>query len=156
MWPLTKEEVFGLMRRCEIEKGKELVPGEAYLFKRKFLMKYGAKKCFETHELIVLTKDGDKAGVLYRVGSWNIFLVMKPEYEGQHIMSNFLKTGIIKKIWPEITAVSVYEQQSQEEYDKRKHMAQLCHLPIRDQEWVEELLAYCNTKEKENKQCGND
>ena len=54
-----------------------------------------------------LSKGGIKVGGIYRMGSYDIHMVMDERFEGQHIMSDFLKAGIINDIWPENTSVEL-------------------------------------------------
>lgn len=34
---MTNEDIVDIVGRCDLRQGEELVPGEAYLFNRKFL-----------------------------------------------------------------------------------------------------------------------
>ena len=86
---MTNEDILDLVRRCNVQKGIELVPNKAYLFNRNFNIKYDSRVVSEFVELIVLTRGNIKVGGIYRMGSYDIHVVMKEKYQGQHIMSEF-------------------------------------------------------------------
>ena len=141
---MTNEGVLDLVKRCNLKKGIELIPGEAYLFDRKFKIKsYGISNCmnkFIQMELIVLIKNGKKVGGIYRMGTADIHIVIKERYRGQHIMSNFLKKGIIKKIWPENISVEFCDLYTRSDYVMRKHLVALCNMTIRNEAEIESYL----------------
>ncbi len=92
------EDILDIVRRCDLIEGEELVPGEAYLFNRKFRMQISGKTYYEQVEIIVLVKNGVKVGGIYRMGSHDIHCVIDDKYiGGEHLMSNFSKKGIIEK-----------------------------------------------------------
>lgn len=124
---MTNEDILDELEYCDISQSKELVPGEAYLFKDYF-DKWG--------DFLVLLKDNIKVGGIYRMGDWDMHVVLKEEYRGQHILSNFLKKGIIKKIWPKIKAVDICDVVSQEEFDKKKYLVGLCNMKIRNEQTI--------------------
>ena len=57
-------------------------------------------------------------------------------------MSNFSKKGIIEKIWPENKSVELVNVNTREEYNKRKYLASLSGLAIRNEEEIEKWLSY--------------
>lgn len=139
---MKNEDILDIVRRCDLIEGEELVPSEAYLFNRKFLMQIPGKTYYEQVEIIVLVKNGVKVGGIYRMGSHDIHCVIDDRYTGQHIMSNFSKKGIIKKIWPENKSVELVNVYTREEYNKRKYLASLSGLVIRNEEEIEKRLSY--------------
>lgn len=104
---MKNEDILDIVRRCDLIEGEELVPGEAYLFNRKFRMQISGKTYYEQVEIIVLVKNGVKVGGIYRMGSHDIHCVIDDKYIGEHLMSNFSKKGIIEKIWPENKSVEL-------------------------------------------------
>ncbi|MGN8874296.1 hypothetical protein [Pseudoflavonifractor sp. HCP28S3_F10] len=91
---MTNDDILDLIRRCNIRDGEELIPGNAYLFNKKFRRNANGGITYEQEELIVLVKRGIKVGGIYRMGSYDIHVVMDERFEGQHIMSDFLRTGL--------------------------------------------------------------
>ncbi len=139
---MKNEEILDIVRRCDLIDGEELVPGEAYLFNRKFRRKNLGRIHYEQIEIIVLVKNGVKAGGIYRMGSYDIHCVIDDKYKGQHIMSNFCKKGIIPEIWPENKSVELVDVDTRKEYNKRKHLTSLSGLAIRNEEDIEKILSY--------------
>ena len=139
---MKNEDILDIVRRCDLIEGEELVPGEAYLFNRKFRMQISGKTYYEQVEIIVLVKNGVKVGGIYRMGSLDIHCVIDDKYIGEHLMSNFSKKGIIEKIWPENKSVELVNVNTREEYNKRKYLASLSGLEIRNEEEIEKWLSY--------------
>jgi hypothetical protein len=139
---MKNEDILDIVRRCDLIEGEELVPGEAYLFNRKFRMQISGKTYYEQVEIIVLVKNGVKVGGIYRMGSHDIHCVIDDKYIGEHLMSNFSKKGIIEKIWPENKSVELVNVNTREEYNKRKYLASLSGLAIRNEEEIEKWLSY--------------
>ena len=90
----------------------------------------------------MLVKNGVKVGGIYRMGSHDIHCVIDDKYIGEHLMSNFSKKGIIEKIWPENKSVELVNVNTREEYNKRKYLASLSGLEIRNEEEIEKWLSY--------------
>ena len=141
---MTNEDVLSMVRRCKLNKGKELIPNNAYLFNKKFWHRIHGKilPYREYEEIIVLVKNGIKVGGIYRMGSIDIHAVMKKKYEGQGILSGFLKTGILNEIWPENKSVELCGVYTRAEYEKKKYLAKLCHMEIKNADEIERYLSY--------------
>ena len=135
---MTNDNVLDLIKQCNLQEGEVLIPGEAYLFNKRF----PHNRADEKEEIIVLVKNGIKVGGIYRMGSCDIHLVMKKRYEGQHIMSSFLKTGILNELWPENKSVELCEVYTREEYSRKKYLADLCHMTVKNKDKIEKWLEY--------------
>ena len=144
---MTNDDILELMRRCDLSKGKVLIPNQAYLFHRDFRLN-GFN--YEDTELIVLVKSGIKAGGIYRMGSYDMHWIIKPKFRGQHILSDFFRTGIINEIWPENKSVKLCEVYSESEYKKKKHLADILGLSIKNQEEIESFLSYVENQKKKH------
>ena len=75
---------------------------------------------------------------------------IKPKFRGQHILSDFFKTGIINEIWPENKSVKLCEVYSESEYKKKKHLADILGLSIKNQEEIESFLSYVENQKKKH------
>lgn len=139
---MKNEDVLDLVEQCNIGEGIELVSDKAYLFNQKFRENRCGKIEYVEEEIIVLVESGIKVGGIYRMGSVDIHVVIKEKYRGQHILSDFLKTGIIGEIWPENTSVELCDVYTQAEYDKKRHLAELCHMSIKNEKQIEDRLAF--------------
>ncbi len=139
---MTNEDVLNLVRRCRLKSGKVLIPNTAYLFKRRFLTRSGFKFYNNEEEIIVLVENGKKVGGIYRMGTYDVHCVLQEKYRGQHIMSKFFKTGIIQELWPENKSVKLCNVYTREEYEKKKHLATLLGMTIKNADEIEKFLSY--------------
>ena len=135
---MKNDDVLELIRQCDLKEGEVLIPGKAYLFNKRFSHNQPGEK----EEIIVLTKNEIKVGGIYRMGSYDIHVVMEKRYEGQHIMSNFLKTGVLNEIWPENKSVELCDVYTRAEYERKKYLAGLCHMSIKNKAEIERRLDY--------------
>ena len=147
---MKNDDILDMIRQFNTRDGEELIPGKAYLFNRKFKRNIDGRISYEQEELIVLVKNHIKVGGIYRMGSYDIHIVMNNRFEGQHIMSNFLKTGIINDIWPENTSVELCAVYTREDFDKKKHLAKLCNMTVRNEAKIEKYLSYCEEQRSKN------
>ena len=73
---MKNEDVLELIRQCDLKEGEVLIPGKAYLFNKRFSHNQPGEK----EEIIVLTKNEIKVGGIYRMGSYDIHVVMEKRY----------------------------------------------------------------------------
>lgn len=139
---MTNEDILELVKQCDIEDGKELVLNKAYLYNRKFRENRCGRIEYVEEEIIVLVESGVKVGGIYRMGFEDIHVVIEEKYRGRHILSNFLRTGILGEVWPENTSVKLCGVYSKVEYDKKRHLAELCHMSINNEKEIEDRLAF--------------
>lgn len=139
---MTNEDVLNLVQRCRLKSGKVLIPNKAYLFKRKFLSRIGFKFYNNEEEIIVLVEDGKKVGGIYRMGTCDLHCVLYEKYRSHHIMSRFFKIGIIQKLWPENKSVKLCNVYTREEYEKKKYLANLLGMTVKNADEIEKFLSY--------------
>ena len=101
---MRNEDILEIIKMCDLSEGEVLIPNQAYLFHRDFVLH---RINYEDTELIVLVNSGVKVGGIYRMGSYDMHWIIKPKFRGQHILSDFFRTGIINKIWPENKSVKL-------------------------------------------------
>lgn len=135
---MTNETLLQIMKRCKIKNGIELVPGEAYLFHQNFFIPIDddVERVKEEIEIIILTHKGKKVGCIYRMEWYDIHVLIKEKYRGRHFMSNFLKKGIIEEIWKENKSTDLCDVDSWETFNKKKYLANLCHMTIRNEKEI--------------------
>ena len=138
---MTNENILDLVRRCNLKFGIELIPNESYLFNRNFRIQVSDKARFVNVEIIVLVKNKVKVGGIYRMGHYDMHWVIDEQHQGQHILSDFLRTGIIKEIWTENTSVTLEKTHLRKEYNKKKYLAKLCGMTVRNQKEIERFLS---------------
>lgn len=139
---MTDAGVLDIVRRCDINKGTELLSNEAYLFNRNFRFCVQNTVKYFPVEIIVLVKDNVKVGGIYRMGENNIHWVIAPQYRGQHILSDFLKKNIINKVWTENKCLTLYDVETIADFEKKKHLAELANMSIDNIEECERRIAF--------------
>ena len=139
---MRNEDILRLINRCNIENGLVLIEGHAYLFNLKRRQHCGNRYEYVTDEIIVLFKNGEKVGGIYRMGSYDLHWVIKKKYQGQHILSDFLRTEILNKVWPENKSVEICDVYTRADYDKKKHLALLAGMAIKNEDKIESFLTY--------------
>lgn len=139
---MRNEDILNIVRQCNLHNGKVLIPNKAYLFNQEFKIKIVDKTRYERVEIIVLVENGVKVGGIYRMGCYDIHCVLYKKYRGQHIMSTFFKTGIINKIWPENKSVKLCDVYTRDEYNKKKYLAKLIGMTIKNEIEIEKILSY--------------
>ena len=140
---MTNEDILSIVKQCKLKKGTILISNCAYLFNQKFKVRVDKRFRYEQIEIIVLTKLGKKVGGIYRMGFDDIHCVIMEKYRNQHILSDFFKTGIIKKIWPENTSVKLCNVYTRDEYSKKKYLVELLGMSIKNESEIESFLSYC-------------
>ena len=148
---MTNEDILELVKQCDIEDGKAIVLNKAYLYSKKFRENRCGVIEYVEEEIIVLVESEIKVGGIYRMGFEDIHVVIEEMYRGRHILSDFLRTGVLGEVWPENTSVKLCGVYSKAEYDKKRHLAELCHMSIKNEKEIEDWLAYteaCRRKQE--------
>ena len=57
-------------------------------------------------------------------------------------ISDFLRTKILNKVWPENKSVEICGVYTRADYNKKKHLALLAGMSIRNEDKIESLLTY--------------
>ena len=133
---MTNEGIKEFINLCNLDLCEELIPNSAYYYKPPNEDKDSIS------EMIILVKDNVRVGGINLAFGPDIHIYMKDQYRGQHIMSSFLKTGIIKQLWPQVTSTELCDVHTQEEYDKKRHLAAICNLSIKNAAKIERRLSY--------------
>ena len=139
---MKNEDILKLINKCNIESSVTLIDGNAYLFNLKRRQHCGNRYECVIDEIIVLFKNGEKVGGIYRMGAYDLHWVIKQKYQGQHILSDFLRTKILNKVWPENKSVEICGVYTRADYNKKKHLALLAGMSIRNEDKIESLLTY--------------
>lgn len=126
---MTNDEILDVVRRCDLKKGTEIIPYQAYHFHRKFRVTFQSinRSIYENMELIVLARNLHKVGGIFRLGWESVYCVLYEEYRNQHILSNFFRSGEMKYLWPENKTMLIYNDGT-DEYNKLMHLAELSGL----------------------------
>ena len=134
----------------DLKTCKEVVPGYVYHYKGRkdpekdimyFHLYDDRVMYYPIKEFIIIVKDGEKVGIILRHSIYDMHCVIKEEHRGKHIMSDFNRSGILKKLWPGNRKVELCGIYTWEEYAKKKHLVALAGLKVYNSEELEHRLA---------------
>ena len=136
---MKTETLNRILSQCDISKGVVLIPGKAVYIKKRSLLKNNKGKIYrsECYEYIVLLHEGKRVGGIHFYGNHDLHLVIFKKYRGQHFMSSFLKTGWIRKIKPDLKALStLYKPRVDPEYKAIRRFAKILKVRLeRAESW---------------------
>ena len=91
------------------------------------------------YEIIILTDYDTKVGGILRYGTVDVQFIIFDEFRNKHYLSNFLKTGIMQKIWlnNEIT-ICVDTIENYNDYKKKIYLVELTGYKFSNKEIVDE------------------
>lgn len=87
----------------------------------------------QPYEFLIIANKGVKQGIILRHGTRDLHWFVKKQWRGHHVLSNALRTGVIKKVWPEIKTVSCcleYGEDPKAKFEQTKHLAKLAGVQI--------------------------
>lgn len=135
---MKNETLLSLIERCRIADGVELIAGTAYLFDQRFRIPViNSHDCIERYEIIILLYHNHKAGAILRCGDADVHWTVKERYQGKHILSDFLRSGVLKSVWPTNIQTDLSGIESRADYQKKKHLAELAGLRITNIDFLE-------------------
>lgn len=81
----------------------------------------------EYYDFLVLMKGNKKAGIILKMGIYDIHIYTFHKYRNHHIMSRLTGNGFLSRFWSDVKGVSC----TTDEFDKVSHIAQnmgfVCH-----------------------------
>ena len=102
----------------------------------------GAKEYIcSKYEFIIIAENNIKKGIILNCGNIDLHWYVFKKWRGQHVLSNVLKSGIIKKVWPNIKTITCcfdYKEDEAAKYCMTKHLASLAGLNVINEEscWI--------------------
>ena len=86
-------------------------------------------------EFLVITQHNIKKAIIYNCNDEDLHWYVFTNWRGKHILSDALRTGIIREVWPDIESVTCccYSwEDRQAKITMTKHLAELAGLSIRE------------------------
>lgn len=133
---MTNRALTTIITLSDISKAKVLIPEKAVYLKKpvRKRMYYGSKKfIYDEEEFIILLDNGKRVGGIYIMGDWDLHIIVFNKYKGQHHMSNFMRSGWIKKLFPDLNSITCIHYNDTDEFKVVKHLADLADLEIREE-----------------------
>lgn len=122
------EELSELMHKTDLSRGKAFWNDRAYLFDK--------SNCEYTdgYECIILLKEGLRAGIVFRMDNIDFHVFVEPEFRGRSVLSSFLSTKLLRRIWPDNTRITISPDNCSDwdDFYCRWHLAGLSDLRLKD------------------------
>lgn len=86
-------------------------------------------------EFLVITEQNIKKAIIYNCNNEDLHWYVFTKWRGKHILSNALRTGIIREVWPDIESVTYccYSwEDKQAKLAMTEHLASLAGLTLRE------------------------
>lgn len=115
---MTNETFIKEISGIDISKAKTLIPNKAV-----YVANY--------NEYVILLDNEQRIGGIYIMGDFDLHILIFERFRGQHYASDFMKSGWIKKLRPNLKSISSVHSQSTLEYKIVKHLADLAKLELR-------------------------
>lgn len=86
-------------------------------------------------EFLIITENGIKQAIIHNCNNSDLHWYVYQNWRDRHVLSNALRTGIIKETWPDITSVTCcynWDDNKVQKYQMTKHLASLADLEVHD------------------------
>ena len=87
------------------------------------------------YEFLIIAENGEKQAIILRCDDIDLHWYVLKHWRGQHILSNALRTGVIKKNWPEnksITCCYNWNDNFEKKRQMTMHLAEIAGLEFKE------------------------
>ena len=133
---MTDESLRSVLERIDINECEEVI--DDYIYYCNIPVK---QRCYrgdgsfqyvtDEYEFWVITDRGKKQVIILRCGYSDLQWHVLRKCRGKHVLSNALRTGVLREVWPENTKVTCcynYYDDPKEKYSMTKHLAEIAGL----------------------------
>lgn len=122
---MNNRALISVLRQIDLTKCDEIIPGKAFFIKKTITLKCTDGRRYKSKgEFIVLANEGNIVGGIYLMGEYDLHAYIFKKYRGNHYLSDFLRTGMLKKVAPYVKKASCCD----EEYNRFKHFMAIAGL----------------------------
>lgn len=93
-----------------------------------------------TEFIVFIDEDGVRLGGIYLMGSVDIHATIFKPYRDKGILSEFLRTGIIHELQPDLDEISIFASTA-DEYYRREHLANILGVEVSNRERYDEMVS---------------
>lgn len=138
---MRNETLSYILRNMKLEKC-DFLENNIYYIKKHVRQKIyspslGREKTHYTKcEFLIIVDNGIKKGIIYNCENNDLHWYTFHKWRNQGVISNALRTGIIKKVWPMVKTVSCCcdrNENKEEKYNMTKHLASLAGLGVSEE-----------------------
>lgn len=136
---MTNEKLLRELKNIKLDDCVEILHNYIYhIIKRVKYRVYNGNGTYyydsENYEFLIIAPNKMKKAIILRYGYRDLHWVVVKKWRNQHVLSNALRTGIIKKIWvenKEITCCYDWNDNKDEKLSITKHLAMLAGLKVK-------------------------
>ena len=84
-------------------------------------------------EFLIIASNGIKQGIIHNCNNMDLHWYILTHWRNKSVLSNALRTGIIRQVWPQIKTVTCcynWDDNKAEKYQKTKYLADLAGLGV--------------------------
>lgn len=135
---MTDERLKSVLERIDISVCEEII--DDYIYYCNIPVK---QRCYrgdgsfyyvtEEYEFLVIADRGEKQAIILRCGYADLQWHVLRKWRGKSVLSNALRTGVLREVWPENTKVTCcynYYDDPEEKYSLTKHLADIAGLVL--------------------------
>lgn len=137
---MKDEQLKAILDRIDLKKCEEFI--DNYIYYSRQCVK---QRCYrgdgsyyyveDEYEFLIIAQNGEKQAIILRCGYIDLHWYVLKRWRNQHVLSNALRTGIIRQVWPENTKITCcynYYDDREEKYKMTKHLADIAELDLED------------------------
>ena len=127
---MENSSLIRVLTRSDLKNAKVLIPNKAVYLEKFTRLRIDNTKKFDSskYKYIFLLDNNKRVGIILNCGDSDIHCYTLKKYRNKGYMSNLMKSGVIKKVWPEIKSITSIHYPGSAEYEIVKHLASLAGL----------------------------
>ena len=137
---MKNETLSYILRNLKLDKCECVADGIYYVKKVVKQMIYSCelgreKPNYSKYEFLVVAEKGVKKAIILNCDNSDLHWYVFKKFREQHVLSNILRSGVIKKLWPKVKEVSCcheWNEDKDKKYQMTKHLASLAGLQIKE------------------------
>jgi hypothetical protein len=150
---MTDKSLAVVLSKCSLVNGdiRELIPGKAVYVNRTTRRTLDNNEQYQlpcSEYIILLDNDGNRVGGIFIMGDVDLHFYIFKKYRNQHYLSNFMKSGWMRILHPNLTTISVDFPKWTTEYKAVKHLADMAGLRLID---YERIFSSCDQDRKDHR-----
>jgi len=129
---MENSSLIRVLTRSNLKNAEVLIPSKAVYLEKFTRLRIEDTQKFDRskYKYIFLLDNNKRVGIILKCGD-DIHCYTIKKYRNKGYMSDFMRSGWIKKIWPDLVSVTCLHSHDSPEYDKVKHLASLAGLYVR-------------------------
>ena len=135
---MRDEQLKYVLERIDLDECEEVVGNHIYYIRKAIRQRYdkydkGYGYTTDEYEFLVIAQNSEKQGIILRCGYGDLHWYILKKSREKGVLSKALRTGIIRKVWPEnvkITCCYNFCDNREQKYNMTKHLADIAGLHL--------------------------